>query len=360
MGRKRWARHLYDAARYSAAGPRSVRYVGWVGHRNLGDEALYQAIGSYFRPARLVHHERAGFAPLDTLAARRQRAGMLVGGGTLIGSSYLKEIASLSERHPRWCVVFGSGVVSQSFGEQFPGRHTPTADWAELLGSFRYVGVRGPDSQSALEAVGVNAEMLGDPVAAFTREESFWDPKERHIGVNIGLAGGRMWGREADVMESFASLLQLAGRAGFTVECFVVWPADLKPTLAVLDAAGLGDVPVHRTYNSAERYQDLVSRMQAFIGIKLHATALALAAGVPSVMLEYRPKCLDFMRSIGSEAMSLRTDRFDAGSALTLLEESLETGAVQRDHVRRRFEGFRDLQSRRASELAMLLPVDSQ
>lgn len=62
--------------------------------------------------------------------------------------------------------------------------------------------------------------------------------------------------------------------------------------MAVMKMAGVADSPMHMEYSNPLSYINLVSEMQAFVGLKLHAVVLAMCAHVPSILLEYRPKCL--------------------------------------------------------------------
>ena len=61
-----------------------------------------------------------------------------------------------------------------------------------------------------------------------------------------------------------------------------------------------------------DEYLELVRPLSTFVGMKLHATALATCAYVPSVMVEYRPKCRDFMQAIGQDEATIRSDVFEA------------------------------------------------
>ena len=69
---------------------------------------------------------------------------------------------------------------------------------------------------------------------------------------------------------------------------------------------------IHCIYDDHELFTSKVRELTAFVGMKLHATALATCALTPSVMLEYRPKCRDYMQSIGQEAHTFKTNVFRA------------------------------------------------
>ena len=60
---------------------------------------------------------------------------------------------------------------------------------------------------------------------------------------------------------------------------------------------------------------------ELIVGQRLHALVLAAAAGVPGIMLEYQPKCRDFMESIECSERSFRTDHLSAGQLIEALDE---------------------------------------
>jgi polysaccharide pyruvyl transferase WcaK-like protein len=100
---------------------------------------------------------------------------------------------------------------------------------------------------------------------------------------------------------------------------------------------------------------DIVSRVNIFVGMKLHAVALATCAYVPSVMLEYNPKCRDYMESIGQGDFTLRTDTFTAQQAWETVENLLANRASVAKSLFEAVSKFRKLQSMRASEISAKL-----
>ncbi len=131
------------------------------------------------------------------------------------------------------------------------------------------------------------------------------------LGLNIGQADGCMWGSEDTVLDEYVKLATLARQAGWRVKWFVVYPPDLSITEKAAQLSGTSG-EIQKIYTDVGQYLELVRTLSTFVGMKLHATALASCAYVPSVMLEYRPKCRDFMQSSGQDEMTVRTDRFKA------------------------------------------------
>ena len=106
-------------------------------------------------------------------------------------------------------------------------------------------------------------------------------------------------------------LAKNATQAGWKVHWFVVWKNDMDITLEAARKSGTEE-NIHQEYYDYKKYFDLVRKMSVFVGMKLHSVALAMCAYVPSVMLEYRPKCRDFMMSVNQQHNNIRTDRFKA------------------------------------------------
>ena len=116
---------------------------------------------------------------------------------------------------------------------------------------------------------------------------------------------------------------------------FVVWPQDLKITKRAVELSNTSS-EIYEIYDNHLEFLRLVRNLNYFVGMKLHATILATCAFVPSLMLEYRPKCRDYMRSIDQEDATVRTDQFDAGSVW----EKVLFNSTHRDQISKRIHRF--------------------
>lgn len=298
----------------TAASPRLAYVAGFFGRDNLGDEALYEAIELLFCDCSILKYPRKlWLLNIAQLLPRVDCA--ILGGGTLINR--LDSWRLLAER----CFdvfpspfVFGTGVAHPEFWSSQPGWKDSLKEWKPILEKCSYLGVRGPRSAELLADVGLDdVEVIGDPALVFAGEDLPGDDSyiPDSIGLNIGQAGGVMWGDEDSVLEQYVRLAGLARQAGWRVKWFVVYPPDLGITTKAAELSKTDD-EIHRTYTDVAEYLELVRPLSTFVGMKLHATALAACAYVPSVMLEYRPKCRDFMQSIGQDEATIRTDNFKA------------------------------------------------
>jgi len=335
-----------------------VSYVGgWVGHRNLGDEALFDACRVLFKGISLcpVRGDQNEIAFLR--AARAFTSAMLAGGtiinrneSTLLRAQRMRELAS-------HCFVFGAGVAGRAFwrGRELD-RGTPWRDnslgWQRVLESCDYVGIRGPLSQRSLIESGIrNVEVVGDPVLVFAGRTKNMVYRGRTLGLNLGTSGGQMWDGEEQVFEKMGKLASFAKCAGWKVTWFVVWPKDYALTRRVAKESGT-DENIRPVYTDYARYLALVSDVSVYVGVKLHAVALATCAGVPAIMLEYRPKCRDYMESIQQGHLCQRVDQF---SVEEVWEQVLDMDQDRDRYARELAKGIlplKSFQQRRAHEVA--------
>ncbi len=126
-----------------------VAYVGFIGHDNLGDEAVKVAI------ERLMPWGEFSAEPTDPKL-------LMIGGGTLInGRRYylnrmLRQESAVVER-----AMFGTGVRSPGYW----GVTEPMDDWFTFIDSAIFAAVRGPDSVRNLRTMGYERDLpiIGDP-----------------------------------------------------------------------------------------------------------------------------------------------------------------------------------------------------
>ncbi len=296
--------------------PRTAYVGGWTGKQNLGDEALLPAVAQLFPELTLVQYAGGRLARTAIRATPSLRAGIM-GGGTLIGQKgfwleVTREFLALRNHF----LLFGTGVEEPDFWPGDPGLE----EWKPVLDRCTFLGVRGPISADALRRLGYDrVQVVGDPVLAFARPEINPRPMAGSLGLNLGTADGRVFGGdESRVSAEMIKLAKFASKAGWQVEWFVVWPKDLQLTRQAAEASGTAAV-IHEIYHDHEDFIDRTRKLSAFVGMKLHATLLATCGLTPSLMVEYRPKCRDYMQSINQDAATVRTDKFTADAAWELV-----------------------------------------
>jgi Polysaccharide pyruvyl transferase len=347
-------------------------YLGWVGFKNLGDEAMYELCrrrfptivwstsgrldrkidtGQFFkRDARdlkyvfgvlsdevLRQPRLRAFAAqgIHHVSRKLGREVAILGGGTLINRNdaalarYIRARTETRSLVP----VFGTGVCSPDFWYRERDWSDRRKQWVAATAELPVVGVRGPCSKELLEDAGANNVVIcGDPAVAFHLPYSKKQIRERQneslrIGVNSSDCCGQLWGTPEKIQESLAGLVRWLAERKHRIEFVAVQPQDVTPCLDVARRAGIGQ-PLIQSVSDARSFLSYLEGLDLLVAVKLHAGILSAAANVPFVLLEYQPKCRDFARSVGWEMFAPRTDHLNESvliDRVTLLIEQLDS-----------------------------------
>ena len=324
---KRSARHLRylgDSLRLVIPSDRRLGYVGWLGHQNMGDEVIYLAHRQSFPDYRLVH-VAAGrlFVLTDKLTPRSPFRAVMLGGGTLIGhSSYRRPLHYLTSTYEHLPVfMLGTGVEDPEFVESHGGDiRDELEQWAKILRRADSVAVRGPRSQEILAGLGLKAQVLSDPALLPTEGRYVPEFRERLLGVNLGIARA-MWGHDPEkVLETTVALCRRMRDDGWRIRFVPVWPRDLPYISEAARRVG-SDVEVVTEFMDWDRLTAAIRECHVFVGQKLHSVVFSSGLFVPSLMLEYHPKCADFQLSIHREDFVVRTDRLSLDELVDKVED---------------------------------------
>ncbi|MBX7457692.1 polysaccharide pyruvyl transferase family protein [Qipengyuania sp. 1NDH17] len=286
-------------ARIASPGCRTG-YIGFVGHDNLGDEAMYEAAHALLGPRVETLSTPGG----ERLLARTPLGGTarfelaFLGGGTLVNANYI-DIAEQCLDLGIPLATLGTGVGSAGFSGS-EGELDPR--WARALSRFERVGVRGPHSLAQLHRAGVDkAEIIGDLALALTPDAQDCDPNSKTLLFNTSV--GRTSedkARLAAFDTAMASELARLAAAGWTIVPLAFHSDDLEPIGKVLAAAGLGGTAI-QCPPTFEAYRQFARRACLSVSVRLHGSVLASMCGLPNLLLEYRRKCRDFCASIEAE-----------------------------------------------------------
>jgi len=329
--------------------------MGFVGQLNLGDEVLWQEISRAFDPLRLAYAPLPKNKFIRTMVQSRRHPLVVLGGGTLIGANmkdgtnpFREEFQAVLARANR-AVVFGTGVGKLS---DVTSENKWLLEWKPLLANCDYIGVRGPDSVRSLESIGVQAEVLGDPACLVAQDDGFWSPRVRTLGVNIGLAlGEKAKLVELVMIEQMTKFISNKIKEGWRVEFFVVCPQDLQAVNKVIEEVGIRNTKIHKIFDTATPYLEAVRSMSAFVGMKLHAVILAMCAGVPSLMIEYAPKCRDFMMSVDMQEFSINIKDVSHEKLENCLDRLLLCQKQTASNITNRMVQLREKQLRKVAEI---------
>jgi len=283
-------------------GTSKIGYIGWVGHANLGDEAMFQAISKSLAPNQVlpllpVPGERL----LEAVGAggAKRFGAVVLGGGTLINRFYIDLAKLVASWKVPFCVA-GTGVGSPGFGFS-SGDEGNLQGWAEILRRSPLVGVRGPKSAQLLQGTGVsNVEIIGDPALAFTPDSLPPLRAKPRLVLNLGPDCHSQNAGVASVAREFL-------RGSGEVVGVALGAGDRACLLRFRRQHGFREMSVESHRDAAERLFRTLAGSQAVISVRLHAAVLAACAGVPSVLLAYRSKCLDFMSSMNLQEFAVAT-----------------------------------------------------
>lgn len=311
--------------------PRQNRlaYIGANDLTNLGDRGMLD-VHRQLLPDHSVVRFPAGtrnrlLHMYETIFRRPPVQAVLLGGGTLVGrDAYLRRLRGFEEAFPGLPrFTLGVGVEDPSFGH---GRTDwdQMRRWAQLLERFEVVSVRGPRSKDILEEVGVESSVIGDP-ALMLGPPAPAPAEEGLVGLNAGIVSD-LWGDDPDlVLSALAEFGRAMASRGRRVRVFTTWGADLHICRALVSQIGAAAELV--IPESPAALLDSVKTCEVVVGVKLHAVVFASAAYVPTVMIDYRPKCSDFHESIGMGNYTVRTDQVSAG----WLCDAVDDLVLQRD-----------------------------
>ncbi len=303
-------------------------YIGAHTGRNLGDDAMFTALESLWQetyPKRNLvtvelpwHERRLGKVGLSGQAFFK---GGLLGGGTLIGPFWQVQARTLLQQGvPMW--TLGTGAGSCGFVQPY---QIDLSAWKPILDRFERVGVRGPLSRDKLRAIGVEkAEVVGDLALLLTRETAFEPSETPCVAFNLALPtqGEENYDEEAKLREVETVLRELVQK-GWKIVPFAMNAVDIEPTRSALQRAGIEDcnVPLMR---DVDEFWSLTGPCAFVFAVRLHAAILAACAGVPTLMLGYRDKCLDFMASMNLEAWHVDLEKAPQGAMIAAARELCE------------------------------------
>lgn len=318
-------------------------YIGWLGRGNLGDEALYEAISCLFAD-RIKFYDKGYVGKVVNLLLKGHFDAVFLGGGTLINGSnfYLDQLNKVSGRKK---VVFGTGVSDPEYWNTTENKFNSISGWVDLLESVDYLSVRGPRSKKILESWGVKREVnvIGDPALYFLRESIVRKKHQKVLGVNVGFTKNLLWGGRDDyLLEVVSKGLKVLSGMGWSFKFFPVVSGDLKAIDQVVNILPSDKVKIVSKFDDVSAYLSEMDEIDIFIGEKLHSVILSICSHTPSIMLEYRPKCRDFMESIDLGIWNIRTNEITDEGIVSLVSELYEKTEEMQDYIETTVRPMRD------------------
>jgi polysaccharide pyruvyl transferase WcaK-like protein len=332
-------------------------YIGLVGYENLGDELLYQAHKELF-PSHVLEPYRKDTVLVGELARIIGRPfcdHSILGGGTLINDGVWIEKTEHLLRSGSKMFCIGTGVATPGFEAR--GANDLLSRWVNALNSFEFVGVRGPLSKATLDNAGVkNVIVTGDTALSLTTDDVLPHTSTGVVGLNYGdVAGNPMWGDPARYRKELISTTKELLEEGFAVRLLPVWRDDIPSNESFVAEVNDSRCSLIEVFDSYDAYSRELKKCDFFIGQKLHATIMAFMNGVPSVMIEYRPKCRDFMASLDLDQFIIKTSEFQSKRFWNMFSLLQRDRTSIQAKARHKILEYKKLQLAHSKELAGVL-----
>ena len=341
----------------SGLSKKTIGYVGWVGHNNLGDEAMICAFKKLFSPYKIFPYSTITSYPrLEDRLKPKMLGAVALGGGTLINSpGSFSALKSACENFPNSIkFTLGSGVKNPIFWSGVNGWDNNIAHWIKLFEQCEYVSVRGPLSKKILSDGGFErAEIIGDLALSLSSDNIIQKEKKKSLAINFGSGSGRIWGDEETFFGQMVKLINRLIQENWNITLFPVWERDME-IINIVSKRFSRPIKVFTGYKSISKSLKFLSGCDVLIGMKLHAVILAHCAYTPAIMLEYRPKCLDYMLSVGMEKFVIKTNNVDTSVILSMLEKLYHNIPMYQDALKKWIDHYKDLQIKAAQGLQSL------
>jgi hypothetical protein len=278
-----------------------INYVGWLGHGNLGDEAIYLSNQMIFSQYQLVPYNVHG----------RTCSINLFGGGTVLPVWVLGVLPA------RYNYAFGVAVRDPVF---WGGFHPFIIEVLQRF-DFRFLGVRDNLSEELLRKWGIDSEVIGDPCLLL--EPSSYEKEDgRLVAVNVGPFHEKIWGDDhRKVLIEMIRLCKLIKSEGYRPVIIPFWKDDIPYVKTISKAA---HVDIFENWNNIQHVLDFIASSHILIGEKLHSIVFSASTFTPFISIEYEPKCRSFSKTMGFDRYALRTDEIVAESVLDSFHGLLE------------------------------------
>jgi len=300
---------------------RRVTYVGWLGHGNLGDEALYQVNTKVFKPYLLIPEiENPHYSKIT-----------LFGGGTLLPNY------TLIVKPNKYNYAYGVGVRNPSFWGEFD--HSLIEKVKKF--NIRYLGVRDNASKKLLKSWGIESEVVGDPCLLL--EPTHYEKKEKKetskkIAINLGSIGPLWGGDKERVLSQVARLCRTLQRKGYYPILIPFYKKDLNDIQRI---SAVTNTPIFKDWMNIQKVLDFIASCRILVGEKLHSIVFSAATYTPFISIEYRPKCRGFAETIGFKEYVIRTDEITTEKIMVIFSDLLDNWNEMYEKLVKNVESYR-------------------
>lgn len=236
--------------------------------------------------------------------------GLVVGGGTLIGSKFWDyELFEKIVKTGKPVYIHGTGVHKMNFYHEL---------WKKMLGSSFFGGVRGPVSKDNLDCINIKANPVGDAAFAMFKCDNWpaYNKNGKNVLINLGAHGGYP-GEENSRIE-LKKYIEFVIDSGFSIQFLPLHTIDVKLGMelkAIFPEITLLEIP--KSYNEGIKY---FCDCTFAIGERLHFNVMALLAGCPFLSINYGPKHEDFLASLHLAPQGLKPEELTVDKLLVAFQ----------------------------------------
>ncbi|WNF25099.1 polysaccharide pyruvyl transferase family protein [Mesobacillus jeotgali] len=314
---------------------KKILYIGWIGHKNLGDDLMWELFSEYFE-------EKFGKQDWELHGTLRKPAKefdldtfdlIVLGGGSIICKDHIPFLHRAVEKGKK-VMIWGSGIDlinKKDVPLLEAGKKINVQDYYsinlqeklnEVIEQAEFFGVRGPLTYEIIKQMGANEKKVmisGDPAFLLTSRSNIdKEAKEailpfkgnKIIGVNWGTSYNYLYGgNEGAVENQLAEALKALIQKGYKVYLYTVWDQDIPSVKQLYKKINdQQNVIIDTNLHDKNFLIDLLSHFHFTINFKLHANYLSLGAETPPIPLAYRFKVIDFAQSIDLDRFIISTD----------------------------------------------------
>ena len=331
----RW-QELFGFVLIEAMAARSVGHVRCE-LQNYGDVMVYQAIKEMLGDLTLITYSGNSWKMRlfdRVFGVSRLFKYCSLGGGTLIfaprRAGWLGTLEHLVKKTTP-LFSFGTGVIDPEFIRhlKLPFRQETADDWIRCLGKFRFLSVRGVESLRILREHGLDsAEVIGDAALHYARPAYSEKKRQKRIGINVTNYSYSWNNSQHTSIQQMVQVIKWLVQNDWQVTIFPAMHEDAESARDVLRETGATDIRVYDNYLDVGAYLDRIEALDLFLGFRLHTVIAACCVCTPAIMIEYQPKCHDFMKTMGLVKYSFRADRLCADELVATIEQMYDKAHV--------------------------------
>jgi hypothetical protein len=318
---------------------KKINYYGWLGHGNLGDEALFKMNKKIFCNYELVPSlvDRGVFSTQTKKVSQVSLIG---------GSSGIPEWTQWN-RPTKYNYLFGASVQDPKFYGKSAIASFDKVGIDKLRNfNFRYLGVRGKRSKALLEEWGIESEVVSDPCLLW-ESNTHMIRDDRKIAINVGSAG-LQWGNPKVVLQEMAQVCSILKRDGYDpiLVPFSKW--DVPDNERLSQETG---TEFFSKWFDADSSFELISKCKLLIGTKIHSLVFSAASHTPFIGLAYVPESYDFVESLGFSNYCIPTNKVTAKDVIALFNDLVSNYKPAQNKLATIVDEYREKQRRFVSRI---------